>query len=62
MYAFTDQTPSYPPYINVTRNADGSVRVLVRSPCKEDGSCGDSACIILDRSEFDRMKKSMETV
>lgn len=62
MYAFTDQTRSYPPFINVTRNADGSVRVIVRSPCKEDGSCGDSACITLDQKEFGRMKQSLETV
>jgi len=45
VHAFTDPGSSYPPYINVSRLADGSVRVIVRSaPGKEEaGPAGEWA-------------------
>lgn len=51
IYAFTDAGPSYPQYVNICQE-DGKVRLIVRSPAKADGTCGDSAFIVMDQKEF----------
>lgn len=46
--AYTASGPNYPSYISVNQLEDGSVEFIVRSKAKEDGSCGDTASIVLD--------------
>lgn len=51
-WGFTPPGTSYPPYLNVTENEDGSFAVTVRSPAKEDGRCGDCAAITMSGDDF----------
>lgn len=49
--AYTKQTPSYPGYINVTREGD-AVIVTVRGDARDDGSEGPLATLRLTRPEW----------
>jgi len=54
IYAYTTSTDgSYPEYLSVNANEDGTVEITVRSPRKADGSCGDTATIKLTAKQFD---------
>lgn len=52
VYAHTAPGGSYPEYLSVNVNEDSTVEITVRSPRKEDGSCGDAATIKLSGAEF----------
>lgn len=47
--AYTPPVSPYPPYVNLTEEDSGFVRVTVRSPVKDDGSCGDTAAAVFPR-------------
>lgn len=50
LYAFTAPTSNYPPYINATVKGD-KVVLIVRGS-SQDGECGPSASIEMDRAHF----------
>ena len=56
--AYTAPGASYPPYISVNWKGD-EVTVTVRSPAKEDGSCGSDAIIELTATEAARIGLEM---
>lgn len=47
----THMTGPYPAYINVSEGV-GYIAVTVRSPAKDDGSCGDYGLIRLTREQW----------
>jgi hypothetical protein len=53
MFAYTAPGADYPEYISVNRRqGDGMIEITVRSPKKADGSCGDTASIVLHRGQL----------
>lgn len=51
IHAFTRPEGSYPPYINISRLDDGSVKVIVRSDA--DGvNVGDTSTIVLSEADW----------
>lgn len=46
-YAYTEPGTNFPPYVNVNRDENGQWAVIVRSPPKSDGVCGDTAQVSL---------------
>lgn len=58
--AFTPATHPYPPYVNVSRHVDhNGVRITVRSPANEDGSCGSTSFIDLNSDEYRKILREM---
>ncbi len=51
-WAFTAPGASYPGYLNVSERDDGAFSVTVRSPAKQDGSCGEVSVITMDGADF----------
>jgi hypothetical protein len=51
-WGFTPAGTSYPPFLNVTEQDDGSFIVTVRSPATFDGRCGNDAGIAICRDDF----------
>ncbi len=60
LFAHTPANPDYPPYINLSKGDDGTYTVTVRSPRKTDGSCGDSAAIVLDATQIADLRLALE--
>ena len=57
-FAFTEESGSYPAFVNLSRHADGSVVIIVRSEVK-DGVCGGTAQI---RIANDKWAEAVEAV
>jgi hypothetical protein len=51
--AYTAPGCKYPEFISINKEENGNISVTVRSPRKDDGSCGDIACIEMDEPHFD---------
>lgn len=58
IYAFTEPTGSYPGYLSINREADGSVSIVIRSPPR-DGREGPNASITLTSEQSDRLTDAM---
>ena len=54
IYAFTEPTGSYPGYVSVNAEADGSISVTVRGPAV-DGREGPTASMSLTEEQADTM-------
>jgi len=52
IFAYTSPESSYPEFVSINKEEDGTVMITVRSPKKTDGSCGDAASIILQSREI----------
>lgn len=52
IHAFTEPGSSYPPFINLSRLEDGSVRIIVRSARNEAGGEGATAVIVLSEADW----------
>ena len=56
IYAHTASGTDYPEFISVNETDDPeTITVLVRSPRKEDGACGDTAQIALTMGQADEL-------
>jgi hypothetical protein len=51
IHAFTPPGATYPPYINLSRLEDGSVKVTVRSEAK-DGNVGETSTMVLSEADW----------
>jgi hypothetical protein len=52
IHAFTDPGSNFPPFVNVTRLADGSVRVIVRGAKPEDSVTQPYADMVLSEADW----------
>lgn len=67
VHAFTETGIIYPPYINVSRLPDGSVKVIVRSPPGEEEQGpggtwtveGSTASIVLSEDDWRSLARSI---
>jgi hypothetical protein len=59
--AYTAPGVNYPEYIsvNLAMNSDDEVEFTVRSKTKADGSCGDTASIKVDISQFRKIARDL---
>lgn len=56
VYAHTAPGASYPEYISVNETDDPNLfTIVVRSPAKPDGSCGDAAQITLTMAQTEEL-------
>jgi hypothetical protein len=53
LFAYTSPGVNYPSFLSINTE-DGAVEIIVRSPAKADGSCGDVAGIKLTAEQFDQ--------
>lgn len=51
--AYTAPGCNYPEFISINKEENGNISVTVRSPRKDDQTCGDIACIEIDEPHFD---------
>jgi hypothetical protein len=58
LFAYT--APGFaPPFLSINAE-DGIVEVIVRSPAKDDGSCGETAGIKLSPEQFEELMTSLQ--
>lgn len=58
VFAFTQAGHTYPPYLSINV-VDGALEITVRSAAKPDGSCGDTASIVLDHGQEKALARTL---
>ncbi len=59
VFAYTSPGCNYPQYISVNREENGETSVIVRSAAWGDGTCGNTAAVVLSPEEFTKLARTL---
>ena len=59
LFAYTSSAANYPDFISVNRRDDGGIEIIIRSAAREDGSCGDTVCVVLTPEQVAELKRNL---
>ena len=62
IFAYTEPGCDYPQFISVNREESGEISITVRSAKWGDGTCGDTAAVVLSPELLSKLKQSLEAV